>query len=88
MVEVKLTGIETLPQAEIDAYIKRGKEQNPQKELTRIDINVDGDFVDLSYHYDVPFDRIRRITGYLVGTTSRWNNAKKAELRDRTKHGV
>lgn len=33
------------------------------------------------------FDRIRRITGYLVGTTDRWNNAKRAEEKDRVKHG-
>ena len=32
------------------------------------------------------FDRIRRITGYLVGTTDRWNNAKRAEEKDRVKH--
>lgn len=31
-------------------------------------------------------ERIRRITGYLVGTVDRWNNAKQAELRDRVKH--
>ena len=40
---------------------------------------------------DVPgegigFERIRRITGYLVGDVSRWNNGKKAELNDRVKH--
>lgn len=35
---------------------------------------------------DVPFHRIRRITGYLVGTLDRFNNAKKAEERDRVKH--
>lgn len=34
------------------------------------------------------FERIRRITGYLVGTTKRWNNAKQAEERDRVKHGI
>lgn len=34
------------------------------------------------------FDRIRRITGYLVGTTDRWNNAKRAEEKDRVKHGM
>lgn len=34
------------------------------------------------------FERIRRITGYLVGTTDKWNNAKKAEERDRVKHRV
>lgn len=32
------------------------------------------------------FDRIRRITGYLVSSTSRWNSAKLAELNDRVKH--
>ncbi len=34
----------------------------------------------------VKFQRIRRITGYLVGTTDRFNNAKQAEERDRVKH--
>ena len=34
------------------------------------------------------FERIRRITGYLVGTTDRFNNAKRAEERDRVKHGL
>ena len=37
---------------------------------------------------DVKFDRIRRITGYLVGTTDRFNNAKGAEERDRVKHSL
>jgi anaerobic ribonucleoside-triphosphate reductase len=36
----------------------------------------------------VGFERIRRITGYLVGTTDRFNNAKRAEERDRVKHGI
>ena len=35
----------------------------------------------------VGFERIRRITGYLVGTTERFNDGKKAEERDRVKHG-
>lgn len=33
-----------------------------------------------------PFERIRRITGYLVGTLDRFNNAKRAEVKDRVKH--
>lgn len=36
----------------------------------------------------VPFERLRRITGYLVGTVDRWNDGKKAELNDRVKHGT
>ena len=34
----------------------------------------------------VGFERIRRITGYLAGTVERFNNAKRAEVRDRVKH--
>ena len=37
---------------------------------------------------DVRFERIRRITGYLVGTLDRFNNAKRAEEHDRVKHGL
>ena len=36
----------------------------------------------------VGFERIRRITGYLVGTVDRFNNGKRAEERDRVKHGT
>ena len=36
----------------------------------------------------VKFQRIRRITGYLVGTMERWNSAKAAEYYDRVKHTV
>jgi ribonucleoside-triphosphate reductase len=35
---------------------------------------------------NIPFERIRRITGYLVGTLDRFNNAKRAEERERVKH--
>ncbi|WP_116115655.1 anaerobic ribonucleoside triphosphate reductase [Austwickia chelonae] len=37
---------------------------------------------------DAPFDRIRRITGYLVGTLDRFNDAKRAEECDRVRHGL
>lgn len=36
----------------------------------------------------VGFERIRRITGYLVGTLDRFNDAKRAEEHDRVKHGL
>lgn len=35
---------------------------------------------------NIKFDRIRRITGYLVGTVDRFNNAKRKELNDRVTH--
>ena len=36
----------------------------------------------------VKFERIRRITGYLVGTLDKFNNAKSSEVADRVAHGV
>lgn len=36
----------------------------------------------------VKFERIRRITGYLVGTLDRFNDGKMAEVKDRVKHGM
>lgn len=36
----------------------------------------------------VGFERIRRITGYLVGTLDRFNDAKYAEVNDRVKHSI
>ncbi len=88
MIPVHVTG-GTLSEKETQAYIDRAKEKYPDKLLSGIDIAVDGDYVDLHYHFQpVPFERIRRITGYLVGTMDRWNNAKKAEEADRVKHTI
>ena len=79
----------TLDQKEIDSYVQYAIEANPGKLVTELDINLDGDYVDLTYHFgESPFDRIRRITGYLVGTLDRFNNAKKAEVQDRVKHSI
>ena len=76
-----------LSEQEIDAYIEHINQQFPGKTIKSLEINVDGDFVDLKFEFEpVPFERIRRITGYLVGTTDRWNDAKQAELKDRVKH--
>lgn len=40
------------------------------------------------FGHGVKFERIRRITGYLVGDLERWNDAKKAEEHDRVKHSL
>lgn len=42
--------------------------------------------MDKTIGHGVRFERIRRITGYLVGGLDRFNNAKRAEERDRVKH--
>lgn len=81
---------EAISQEEIDEYIKYVEEKNPDKEIAELNLSVNGDYVDLSYTFanDVPFERIRRITGYLVGTLDRFNDGKRAEEKDRVKHDV
>ena len=70
----------TLDQKEIDAYVQYAIEANPGKLVTELDIDIDGDFANLTYHFgEIPFDRIRR---------DRFNNAKKAEVEDRVKHSI
>ena len=80
---------EPLSQQEIDAYISYGKKKYRGRSIKEMTVTTDGDFVDLRYDFeDVPFDRIRRITGYLVGTLDRFNDGKRAEEHDRVKHTV
>lgn len=43
---------------------------------------------DHAEYFGEKFERLRRITGYLVGTLDRWNDAKRAEEHDRVKHSV
>ena len=83
-----LNGI--LEQKEIDTYVEMAKDKYGDK-LVGLKIEVENDDeVTLTYilKNDVPFERIRRITGYLVGTLDKWNDAKRAEERDRVKHTV
>lgn len=71
---------------ELQAYWEHANQTYPHKTGT-VDITFDGDYAELSYDFDpVPFQRIRRITGYLVGDLSRFNNAKRREVDDRVKH--
>lgn len=74
---------------EIKAYIKRAHEKYPHGQLECLTLDIDGN--DVGIHYGLApmkFDRIRRITGYLVGTLDRFNDAKRAEEHDRVKHEV
>lgn len=72
---------------EISATVDQMIEQHPDIIFKKITFSIDNNYVDVTYVYDsVPIQRIRRITGYLVGTLDRFNNAKRAEVRDRVKH--
>ncbi len=80
---------EQISQDEINAYIEYGKKKYSDREIIGMTVKIDGEYVDLQYDFEnIPFDRIRRITGYLVGTLDRFNNGKRAEEHDRVKHNV
>lgn len=91
---VDVHGLHDVTWQEAEAYIQHIQETEKELlshgRLSSLSIHAtqSGDVL-LDYAVKPPqFQRIRRITGYLVGTTDRWNNAKKAELGDRVKHSL
>ena len=86
-IQVTIIGDE-ISSEELSIYLTQIQLKQKRK-MIKADITVDSEYIDVKYALeDVPFERIRRITGYLVGATSRWNNAKQSELHDRVCHGV
>ena len=62
------------------------QKKNPGQQIKYITVKLDGDYVDLKYEVvPIPFQRIRRITGYL-SEVKQFNDAKQDELKDRVKH--
>lgn len=71
------------------AYINHAHNQYPGVAIETLKIDAGDTDVDLTYEFaPVKFERIRRITGYLVGTLDRFNNAKRKEEADRVKHSL
>lgn len=89
MMEVIVNGGH-IPQEEQQAYIDYVTAKYPERHLTKLTITlVDNEEVELYSEFSSePFNRIRRITGYLVGTLDRFNDGKRAEEHDRVKHDV
>ena len=73
---------------EIAYYANHIRRNNPGMDIDTMTLTICEDgYIDASYSlHPVPFERIRRITGYLVGTLDLFNDAKQAEERDRVKH--
>ncbi len=87
--DILVTDIVGMGAKEHDAYVNMVKKQTKGKDILSIAVlKADDGYVDVHYvvKSNSKFERIRRITGYLVGTVDRWNNSKAAELKDRVKH--
>lgn len=83
MLDITVNG--SLENGELEHYREYISERYPQ--VKKATVTVDGDYVDLDFNVpEIKFQRIQRITGYLTTTVDRWNDAKKAELKDRVKH--
>ena len=81
---------ENLPEEIIQAAIQMMEKEEGRK-VVEISIRRTGnpDEYGITPAFErVPFQRIRRITGYLVGDLGRFNDAKRAEVEDRVKHGM
>lgn len=86
-VKVSFIGISDATREEAANYVAYVRERvsMPIKEI--VVKQCDDGMVDVNYTArGDKFERIRRITGYLVGTLDRWNDAKIAEEHDRVKH--
>jgi len=85
MTEVRVSN-GNITEQEKQAYISWAMEKYGVEPVS-IDIEFDGEFANVHTNLGKkPFERIRRITGYLVGTLDRFNDAKAAEERQRVKH--
>jgi len=88
-IDVTVDGLSDVSEQEILGYIDYVNEQTRDR-VGKLHISAaDDGCVTLDYALmPQKFERIRRITGYLVGTIDRWNDAKQAEEHDRVKHGL
>jgi hypothetical protein len=76
---------EVLPQAE--KQIAQWKTQGKRVTSVKVTLDpADPAYILVQATERKPFERIRRITGYLVGTLDRFNDGKRSEERDRCKH--
>ena len=82
--------ITEIPEEERLAYMEYVKKKYPDEIIDTLIISFDDEgYAKLEIHkHSVPFERIRRITGYLTNTLDRWNSSKQAEEKDRVKHGM
>ncbi len=86
-VNVVVDGIPDISEHEVKNYIRLIQEKTHENVSSLRLVPAENGQVTVNYELQEPkFERIRRITGYLVGTIDRWNDAKQAEEHDRVKH--
>lgn len=74
---------------EIDEYIKYAGEKYVGRQISEMDIIIDGEYVDLKVYFkDTDFQRAFRSADYLVNTMDKLNDAKQKEFSEKQRHKV
>lgn len=84
--KVTVTGGE-MSGREIDEYIRYGYLKYPGRQISGIDINIDGEYVDLKFTFkDTDFQHAYRSADYLVNSMEKLNDAKQKEFSQKERH--
>ena len=87
MGEIKIEVVNGTLSEEEKAEYKKFVIEKYKDPIDKIILVIDGDYVNIKTIFKpTKFERIRRITGYLVGTLDRFNDGKLAEVKDRVPH--
>lgn len=85
--DVVVSSNEQLNEEEQKAYVEWAQKKYAGKKINEVKLTFDGEDVNVETCLaPESFEKIRRITGYLVGTVDRFNDGKRAEEKDRVKH--
>ncbi|MCQ2491344.1 MAG: hypothetical protein MJ079_07125 [Ruminococcus sp.] len=86
--KVNVIGGEMSPR-EIDEYITYIDKKYPGRQISGLDIIIDGEFVDIKTHFkDTDFQHAYRSADYLVNNMDKLNDAKQSEFSDKQRHKV
>ena len=76
-----------MSRAEIDQYLEYTRQKYIGRQISQMDIIIDGEFVDLKVHFsDMNFQRAYRSADYLVNTMDKLNDAKQKEFSEKERH--
>lgn len=85
--DVIVTSNEDISEEVILQYLAHVRKNNHGRNVQSLSLTFEGEEVGIGYYLEPEhFEKIRRITGYLVGDMTRWNDAKASEEHDRVKH--
>lgn len=74
---------------EIDRYIRYGEEKYKGRQISQLDITLDGEFADLKFYFkDTDFQHAYRSADYLVNSMEKLNDAKQVEFSQKERHPV